>query len=89
MKEPTLQTTMFRWSSRTLVVRMPIVVYRKREFEPHSLSVMKGPHRLWIVLFPPRGWVNAMSGPKSKILRRVILWQWEQQPGCEYCEVEA
>lgn len=83
MKEPTLQTSLFRRYGFTVVIRTPIVMYRKAEFHIHSLDVMRGPHRLWVVLLPPKN-MGPMSWPLNKIAKKFIRWQWDQEPGCEY-----
>ena len=81
-----IQTTTFRRIPKTrmgLVIRTSLVMHREKEFDIRDLYLRRGPHRLWVVLFPfgkvQKGTARTIPG-----FWRLIAWMWYAEPGCEY-----
>ncbi len=64
----------------SLVIRTCIVQYKKARFDKHSLDLIKGNHRLYVILFVPK---YIQKGTGIRMIGRLIGWGWEAEPGCE------
>lgn len=80
----TAQTTLFRRVPNTkmsVVVRLPLVSQR-REYNPNTLGLISGPHRLFLVLLVPK-FATALG---KRRIGRLIAWYWSAEPECVYME---
>ncbi len=84
----TPQTSMFRLhpDRKVCVIIRTSVIRCKTRFSHLTLGILRGPHRLWVIIFPPK---NIFKGMGIRLIGRIVGWGWQEEPGCEYLsEVE-